>query len=284
MTSVQLCARHFAETHPDDAARLFEQSVSAEVAEFFGELSPGVVAGIVTQMSLAAGAENLSLLAPEHAAKVAEELTPTSAAALLRRLDPARRAELIAALPEERREQLKLLMEYPEGTVGAATDPEVLAIPTDLTSEAAQRLLRRRRGLFHHQLYVVDRAGRLHGYLHVRDLVRAAPEDPVASAMRPATMQLQASAKIASAASHPAWRDMDAVPVVDKAGSLLGILRHRALRRLGGQSADAGLTETVLRFSELYWIGLSMFLPTVHGPGGAGQTEAMIKHGGSSAS
>ncbi|MEJ2237166.1 MAG: CBS domain-containing protein [Gemmatimonadales bacterium] len=284
MKAVQLCARHFAETHPDDAARLVEQSVSAEAAEFLAELPPNITASILSQMSLTAGAESLSLLDQERAAAVVTELGVVSAASLLRRLDAARRTELVAALPEERREQLKLLLEYPDGTVGAAADPEVLAIPSDLTSEAAQRLLRRRTGMFHHQLYVVDRAGRLRGYVHVRDLVRAAPKEPVSGVMRPATTQLQASAKMASTVSHPAWRDMDAIPVVDKSGILLGILRHRQLRRLAARPADSSLTGTLLGFSELYWLGLSMFLPFVQGTSRQDQIDTRLNRGGTSAS
>lgn len=283
MKAVQLCARHFAEAHPDDAARLVEQSVSDEAAEFLGDLPPNVTASILSQMSLTAGAETLSLLDQERAAAVVSELTILSAAPLLQRLDPARRVELVAALPDGRRQQLERLLEYPEGTVGAATDPEVLAIPSDLTNEAAQRLLRRRTGMFHHQLYVVDRAGRLHGTLHLRDLVRAAPKEPVSTMMRPATMQLQASSKIANTLSHPAWHDMDAVPVVDKSGVLLGILRHRQLRRLAARPADSSLTGTLLGFSELYWLGLSMFFPFAPATGRRDQIDARLNRGGTSA-
>lgn len=284
MKAVQLCAQHFAETHPDDAARLLEQSVSAESAEFLAELPPNVTAGIMNQMSLAAGAENLSLLENEHAAAVVTELAVVSAASLLRKLDPARRTELLAALPEGRRVQLERLLEHPEGTVGAGTDPEVLAIPSDLTNEAAQRLLRHRKGTFHHQLYVVDRAGRLKGYVHMRDLMSAVPKDPVSSVMLPATIQFQAGTKIASTVSHPAWHDMDAVPVVDRSGVLVGILRHRHLRGLAARPADSRLTGTLLGFSELYWLGLSMFLPFVQGTGSRDPVDARLNRGGAGAS
>jgi hypothetical protein len=31
---------------------------------------------------------------------------------------------------------------------------------------------------------------------------------------------------------HPAWRNLDAIPVVDGSGVLVGVLQHRVLRRL----------------------------------------------------
>ncbi len=261
--AMQLCARHFAEAHPADAARVLEQAPSAEVAVLLRKLSPEVCAGVVSQMSLAAAAETLSSLDSEYAATICGELSPGIGALLLRRIDSSQRMGIMARLPEDRRQELDRLLEYPDGTVGAATDPEVLAIPSDLTCEAAQRLLRRRRGTFHHQLYVVDRTRRLLGHVHVRDLLRASPKLPVTTLMQPAAVQLQAGARMTTVVSNPAWRLMDAAPVVDKAGVLLGILRHRQLRRLGEAPAGVGITGTLVGLSELYWIGLSRFLPAI---------------------
>jgi len=261
--AIQLCARRFAETHPEDAARLLEQSASADAVPFLSELPSKVGASVVSQMNLAAGAEILSLLSLEQAAAVTAELPLSCAASMLRRLNATQRAELVAALPEYRREQLERLLEYADGTVGAVTDPEVLAIPSDLTSEAAQHLLLRRTGTFHHQLYVVDRAHRLLGYLHVRDLVRAASTTPVTSIMRPPTVRLQAGARLAGSTYLAAWRDLDAIPVVDNSGILLGILRHRQLRQLGVKPTPSGLTDTLVGLSELYWLGLSTLLPSL---------------------
>jgi magnesium transporter len=278
--AVQLCARRFAETHPEDAARLLEQSPSADAASILSELPSKVGASVVNQMNLAAGAEILSLLSLEQAAAVAAEAPLSSAASMLRRLDATRRAELVAALPEDRREQLDRLLAYEDGTVGAVTDPEVLAIPSDLTSEAAQRLLLRRTGTFHHQLYVVDRARRLLGYLHVRDLVRAASKTPVTSIMRPPTVRLQAGARLASSISLAAWRDLDAIPVVDNTGILLGILRHRQLRQLGAKPMPSGLTDTLVGLSELYWLGLSTLLPSLQVHDQSARTTPKPRAGG----
>jgi magnesium transporter len=249
--------------HSVDAARVLEQADARDAAPFIAGLPPIAASQVMSCMSLAAAAEYLSLLAMEAAVAVTTELPISVVASLLRRLDPKVRADLLAELPPERSSQIARMLEYADGTVGAALDPEVLAIPSDVTNEAARRLLRRRGGLFHHQLYVVDRSRRLLGYLHVRDLVRAVASEPVMKVMRPATMQLQATAKLATVMSHPAWRDMDAIPVVDRTGVLLGILRHRQLRGLGSQAGTPGVTSTLVGLSELYWIGLSSLLPSI---------------------
>jgi magnesium transporter len=275
--AVELCARRFAEAHPEDAARLLEQSTASDIALFLGELPASTVATVMSQMSLAAGAENLALLDVDLAASVVDELPLASAASLLRRLDHTTRAHLLERLPEHRRDQLNRLLESGDGTVGSVTDPEVLAIPSDMTSEAAQRLLRRRTGVFHHQLYVVDSTWHLLGYLHVRDLVRAAPEAPITTVMRPASVRLRAGAGLANSMSHPAWRDMDAIPVVDNSGVLLGIVRHRQLRQLGAKSPALGITEALIGLSELYWVGLSTLLPFASRPEAVNGTKPGLR-------
>ncbi|UCG87796.1 MAG: magnesium transporter [Gemmatimonadota bacterium] len=259
---------------------MLEQSQAADAAPFLAELPVYVAARVMSHMSLAAGAENLPLLGVHRAAPVAAELPVGSAASLLRRLDPPLQSDLLTALPEDLADQITRLLNYANGTVGAAVDPAVLAIPSDVTCETARRLLRSRGGLFHHQLYIVDRKRRLLGLVHVRDLVRAASTAPVSRVMQPATVRLQAAARIASTLSHPAWRDMDAIPVVDKTGVLLGILRHRQLRRLGEPPAESSLAGALLGLSELYWIGLSSLLPLVPTSGPNEHSAAIPKSGG----
>jgi len=281
--AAQLCARRFAAAHPQDAARLLEQSPAAEAAPFLSELPAVDSAQVLSQMSLAPAAETLSLMGLQQAAALTDRLPFDSAAALLRRLDPERSAGLIAVLSEERRAYLERLLEYAAGTVGAVTDPEVLAIPSDLTIEDAQRLLKKRAGLFHHQLYVVDRDRRLLGFLHVRELLRAPAKAPVTSAMSPAAVRLRAKARLSSSLSHPAWAEIDAIPVVDDAGVLLGIVRHRQLRRLQSTATTGGVTGALLGLSELYWIGLSAFLPGGGTPAGSQRGAAAQQAGGKNA-
>jgi magnesium transporter len=240
-----------------------EKRPASDVESFFTDLPASTVAVVLSHTSLAAAAEILSLLSPDHAAAVTSAMPPGSAASLLRRIAPSLQSKLLAGLDEDLRDQLNRLLTYPDGTVGAATDPEVLAIPDDLSAEDAQRLLRSRKATVHHQLYVVDRGRRLIGYLHVRDLVRASPKAAITSVMRPATIRVQASVRLASSISHPAWGRLDAIPVVDNGGVLLGILRHRELRRMQSSQASGDMAETLFSLSELYWMGLStLVLPT----------------------
>jgi Mg/Co/Ni transporter MgtE len=84
----------------------------------------------------------------------------------------------------------------------------------------------------------------------------ARPKELLADVMRPKPIRLDASADVATVAAHPAWREFDALPVVDSSGRLIGGIPHRAVRRLDWERTGPVLA-TLVGLSELYWAGLS---------------------------
>ena len=71
--------------------------------------------------------------------------------------------DVFKSLAPEEREQLRSAMSYPEGTVGALMDFDMISIRDDITIEVVLRYLRRLDEMPDHtdQLFVVDRAGML---------------------------------------------------------------------------------------------------------------------------
>jgi hypothetical protein len=58
---------------------------------------------------------------------------------------------------------------------------------------------------------------------------------------------------------HPAWRDFDALPVVDGDGRLVGAIRHKTVRQMAGENRRP-MMDTIVELSELYWVGLAGML------------------------
>lgn len=118
-------------------------------------------------------------------------------AALVRPLDPAQIADLIGSLPEAQRQEVlqqldrdnqaevRSVLSFPEGSVGASMDLDIIAVRDDASLEAVHRLLRRRRHLPPHtnQLFVVDRGNVLIGLLPISKLLLEEPEAQVGEAM-----------------------------------------------------------------------------------------------------
>jgi magnesium transporter len=251
--------------HPDDTARLLEHYTPVEAAAFLDSIPSATAAAVLDHMSHLHGAACLESMGPERAREAAVAVAPSVLAALLRPFPTEKRGNLLDSVPFELRQLVERLLTFPEGTVGAATDPDVTTMPGDLSVTEAKRRLRRHTDKFHHEIYVVSDNRQLVGVLHVRELMRADSKTVIAGMMQRATVTLRASTRLASTYFHPAWNRMDAIPVVDDSGVLVGVLRHRQIRRLQSSPGAGGLVGALLGLGELYWVGLTTFLPVATG-------------------
>ncbi len=90
--------------------------------------------------------------------------------------------DVFRALPVEEREQLRAAMSYPEDSVGALMDFDLVTIRENVTLEVVLRYLRRLEELPDHtdQIFVVDRGEVLKGVLPVHALLVNDPDRLVA--------------------------------------------------------------------------------------------------------
>jgi magnesium transporter len=263
MRASEVCARGFAERHPEDAARVIELHPVSEAAAFLEELPVAVASRVVERMSPAAGADCLASVGTERGAAIVDSLRPAIAAALMRRMRPEQQEALSSLLQQEVKTRFLRLMTFPPESIGSIADPGVLSLPQDVTLGEALRQLRRHRGAVHHHVYVIDRTQRLIGVVHIRDLVTGRAKNALSTVMQPLRARLSAGSSVANAAGHTAWREVDTLPVVDGSGVLLGMVRYRQVRQLEPAFAAQSVMHTLLSLGELYWMGLSTFLPGV---------------------
>src|SRR5512134_2386955 len=132
--------------------------------------------------------------------------------------------DVFRSLAPEEREQLRAAMSYPEGTVGALMDFDMISIRDDVTVEVVLRYLRRLEEMPDHtdQLFVVDRAGRLKGLLPVNRLLVTEPGTPVATVMQPDFFKLHPQEKAQGASGAFERYDLVSAPVVDDGDRLIG--------------------------------------------------------------
>ena len=92
--------------------------------------------------------------------------------------------------------------------------------------------------------------------------MEAPPQQTLDAAMQRHVVRLDAHADLATVSTHPAWRDLDALPVVDAAGRLIGAIRHQTIRQMG-RHPGRPMMQTLVGLSELYWVGLSGMLASL---------------------
>ena len=93
--------------------------------------------------------------------------------------------DVFRSLPITEREQLRSAMSYPEDSVGALMDFDVITIREDVRLEVVLRYLRRLEEMPDHtdQLFVVDRTEHLKGVLLINRLLVSDPDTLVANVM-----------------------------------------------------------------------------------------------------
>jgi CBS domain-containing protein len=228
IASIRLRVPHagLTELHPADLATIIDQLAPRDRAGVLAALDDEAVADAIEEMEPDTQVEVLEGLAPERAADILEEMSPDDAADLVADLSDETREELLALMERDEAEELGGLLAYPEDTAGGMMTTEFVAVPADLT---ASRTIDRLRELEPdaetiYYVYVVDADGRLVGVLSLRDLIVAPPTTPIGEVMIVEPVAVDVTADRDDVASVVARYNLLAVPVVDDAGRLVGIV------------------------------------------------------------
>lgn len=247
------------EKHPDEAAVILESLDATSAAGFLAGLPVETAAQVLRRITAHPAAALLERLPPERAAAIGDRLPVDVASTYLRHLPAAARQRIIALLEPARARSLSTLLRFPDDTAGALMDPEVLALPLDLTVREAVERVRASARHARYNVYVVDRDDRLVGALNLRELLLAKPRNPITGIMHGEVMQIAAETDWRGVVAHPGWREVHSLPVVDRGGTYLGAIRYRTLRRLEArmheQRPESDLTARAL--GELFWTGVS---------------------------
>jgi len=184
--------------------------------------------------------------------------------------------DVFRSLSPEEREQLRAAMSYPEGTVGALMDFDMISIRDDVTVEVVLRYLRRLDEMpeLTDQLFVVDHAGRLEGLLPVNKLLVTDPETAVATVMRRELVKFHPDEKAQDAAQAFERYDLVSAPVAGGDGRLIGRVTVNAVMDYIREETDsdmlsaAGLREDEDLFASVWksvrnrWTWLAVNLVT----------------------
>jgi magnesium transporter len=221
------------------AAKLAREYV-ADVVEVLNGMEPGPAAAVLAAMPVERAAHILGQPGFDQPQRLVERLPIERAAAILsamladrradifRRLSGPLRAQLCAKLSEPLRRSLLELLAYPPGTAGAIMTTELVTADADWTAERALQHIRSVGAGSEtiYAIYVVDPASRLLlRALSLRQLILADPQallTEIGPARRPLTVS--ATTDREEVARLISKYDLLAVPVVDAAGRVIGIV------------------------------------------------------------
>lgn len=234
----------FIRAYPESAAAVLEGVAPAAVAAFLAGIPRPVAALAVGRMLPGHAASALRAMESPAAAALVGDLPAATAAAVLRHLGRDERAALLERLPARAQAACTLLLTFARDQVGAWMEPEVATVAADATvGEARRRLRAQGAAVVTEPVLVVDRERHVTGAVPLRALVGTAPRLGLAAVRGDAPPALRGRSGVATAARHPGWEDHDLLVVADRHGRLIGVLRHRDLRRALGEGRRAAAAE-----------------------------------------
>ncbi|WP_288023061.1 magnesium transporter [Thauera sp.] len=213
--------------HPADIAYILEALPREERLYVWDLVKAERDGEILLEVSDAVRESLIETMAPEELKAAAESLDADELADLAPDLPPEVIQDVFQSLDTEGREQLRAAMSYPEDSVGALMDFDMVTVREDVSLEVVLRYLRRFDELPDHtdKLFVVDREDHLKGILTLESLLINDPELEVADVMRSETVISFTPEDEADEAAQAFERyDLVSAPVVDGEKRVIGRL------------------------------------------------------------
>lgn len=213
--------------HPADIAYILEALPLDERLLVWDQVAPERDGDILLELSDAVRESLIEHMEHHELAAVAQNLEADELADLADDLPPEVIESAIAAREEDEQEQLRAALSYPEGTVGALMDFDMVCVREDVTLEVVLRYLRRFDELPSHtdKIFVVDREDQLKGILSLEVLLINDPELEVFDAMRGDNIIHFSPEDDADEAAQAFERyDLVSAPVINESGQVIGRL------------------------------------------------------------
>ena len=214
--------------HPADRADALADLPLEDQAEVLDELPPAQAADLLEDLEDDEAAQVARRLPAQTLADVLDEMEPDEAADVLGDLSPAQRESALAQMTAEQAEDVIPLLAYPDETAGGRMTTDFQALRRQMTAQQAIEFLRSHQpdSETHYYLYVVDRFDKLIGIVGLRELVLADPATTVEAIMSRDVVSIPATLDQEEAARLIQKHDLPALPVLDDAGRLVGVISH----------------------------------------------------------
>ncbi len=216
------------ELNPVDLARIVDSLSFRESAEIVAALDDETAAETLEEVSDARVADLLEGMTQERAADILEEMEPGAAADALEDLDDTVAAQLLDKMEPEDAADVQALLAYDEDSVGRIMTPDFVQVPFGTLVGEAVRLIQSLAEVPDPLLSVyvtaTDDPQTLLGSVRLRNLILASATTPIADVMDPDVPTVHPDDRAVSAARVLAEYNLLAIPVLDDAEHLIGIV------------------------------------------------------------
>jgi len=211
--------------HYADIAEIMEELDSADAGYLFKILDSEKTAEILLELDEEVREKILKNLSAKEIAEELDELSTDDAADIIAELPEQKQEEVIQELNDtEHAKDIVDLLRYDEDTAGGLMGKELVKVNENwnvltcvkemrVQAENVQRV---------HSIYVVDDENRLKGRLSLKDLLTTSTKTPIADIYIPKVDFVKVNTPDVEVARIMQKYDLEAIPVVDELGRLVG--------------------------------------------------------------
>lgn len=275
------------ENKEQDVLHLLEDMHYADVAEIMEELSDEDAIYVFNTLDSEKTAEILLELDDETRVKILKSLTPKEIADELDELDTDDAADIIAELPQAKKEQVISeledvehakdivdLLRYDEDSAGGLMAKELVKVNENWNVLTCVKEMRAQAENVTrvHSIYVVDDENRLKGRLSLKDLLTTSTKTPISEVYIPKVDYVKVDTENVEVARIMQKYDLEAIPVIDELGRLVGritiddivdVIKEEAdkdYQLAAGISQDVEADDSILELTKarLPWLVLAL--------------------------
>ena len=257
----------YIETKNNDALnQLFKGFHHADIAEILDELSFDEAVYIIRLLDSETTAEVLMDVDDDVREKILEQLTAKEIAEEIDELDTDDAADVISELPEKRKKavmqeieddehakEIVELLRYDEDSAGGLMAKELVKVNENWSVPRCVKEMRIQAEEVTrvHSIYVIDNSGKLKGRLSLKDLLMAEAKATIADVYIPKVDFVSVTDEAEDVANIMRKYDLEAIPVVDELGVLVGRITIDDIVDVIKEEADkdyqlaAGITQDV---------------------------------------
>ena len=266
--------------HHADIAEILEELDFNEATYIFKVLDSDKTAEILLELDEDLRENILSRLSPKEIAEELDELDTNDAADIIAELSQSKKEEVISELQDvEHAKDIVDLLRYSEDTAGGLMHKELVKVNENwnvLTCVKEMRIQAENISRVH-SIYVVDDQNRLLGRLSLKDLLTTSTKTPISDVYIRKLNSVNVDVEDVEVARIMQKYDLEAIPVVDEMGRLVGRITIDDIVDVIKDEADkdyqlaAGITQDVeardsileLTKARLPWLIIGMLIEVV---------------------
>ncbi len=211
--------------HPTDIAEILDELDFNDATYIFKVLDSEKTARILLELEDDLRENILSRLSPKEIAEELDELETNDAADIMAELSQSKKEEVILELQDvEHAKDIVDLLRYDEDSAGGLMHKELVKVNENWTVLTCVKEMRIQAENISrvHSIYVVDDEGRLKGRLSLKDLLTTSTRKPIIDLYIRKLNYVKVDTEDVEVARIMQRYDLEAIPVVDEMGILVG--------------------------------------------------------------